>query len=219
MNKPKIISPSRTERKKEKTKLKILTVTMSLFKEHGIGATTMEQIAEEADIAKGTLYNYFPAKEAIITEYIHRSFAENRLRRIAQLHKLPDTRSRIMLVLSELMEGIRAQPVIFEKYLTYQVQNMLSIRRDSGIKSGFDHLGAEIVMLGQESGELRKDIPQEILTSLFGFAFIEVAQQFYTDPDNFNAREVIEQCSDLFMNGAKGEKTDSRKGSNVKHSR
>lgn len=194
---------NRTERKKEETKLKILAAAMSLFNDQGIDATTMEQIAAKADIAKGTLYNYFPVKEAVITEYIHRSFAENRLRRIAQLHKLPDTRSRIMHVLSELMEGIRRQPDIFEKYLTFQVQNMLSLHHNDGIKSGFDQLGSEIIILGQQNDEIRKDIPLEILTSLFGFAFIEVAQQFYMDPDHFNALDVIKQCTDLFMSGTK----------------
>lgn len=39
----------------------ILSVAMRLFKEQGVNATSMEQIAQEVDIAEGTLYNYFPA--------------------------------------------------------------------------------------------------------------------------------------------------------------
>ena len=66
---------SRIERKKEETRLKIIAVAMSLFKAHGFDVTTMERIAAEVDIAKGTLYNYFPVKEAIVSEYIRRTFA------------------------------------------------------------------------------------------------------------------------------------------------
>lgn len=47
---------SRVERKKEETKSRIITVAIGLFNEKGVQATTMEQIAELADIAKGTLY-------------------------------------------------------------------------------------------------------------------------------------------------------------------
>lgn len=44
-----------------------MAAAMALIRAYGFEETTMEQIAEEADIAKGTLYNYFPAKEAIIS--------------------------------------------------------------------------------------------------------------------------------------------------------
>lgn len=33
---------------------------------HGYEAVCMEQIADAADVAKATLYNYFPVKEALI---------------------------------------------------------------------------------------------------------------------------------------------------------
>ncbi|MGE5606158.1 MAG: TetR/AcrR family transcriptional regulator [Bacteroidota bacterium] len=192
---------SRVERRKEETKLKIISVAMKLFQEKGVAMTTMEQIAMEADIAKGTLYNYFPVKEAIISEYIQRSFRDKSPDRIKRLQEIPDTRSRIVSILTELMEGVQAQKDIFEKYLVYQIQNMISLHRDAVIKSGFEQLGIEIIKLGQKSGEIRKDLPLEILAAFFGFVFIEVAQQFYTEPEQFKAGEVIEQCVNLFMDG------------------
>lgn len=59
----------RWERRKERTKGSIVRAAMDLIQEHGFDETTMEQIAETADVAKGTLYNYFPAKEAIVGEW------------------------------------------------------------------------------------------------------------------------------------------------------
>ncbi len=56
------IRESRVERKKEETKQKIVSVAIALFQQKGFDDTAMEQIAEEVDIAKGTLYNYFPVK-------------------------------------------------------------------------------------------------------------------------------------------------------------
>ncbi len=205
MNSKEVPSGNRVERKKEETKQKIISIAMELFKENGIDAVTMEQIAREVDIAKGTLYNYFPVKEAIISEYIQRSFQEKYSARILQFSKLPDTRSRMVLILRTLIEGVQEQKDIFEKYLVYQIQNMISIDRDAGVKSGIKLLAQEIIVLGQKGGEIRSDLPLDILVALFEFVFVEVAQEFYMKPAAFNASETIESCVDLFINGAKYE--------------
>ncbi len=194
---------TRVERKKEKTRQNIIAATMKLFKKQGYDATTMEQIAEEADIARGTLYNYFPAKEAIISEYIQRSFSTQNSERILELQKIPDTRSRMIIIFSELIKGVQSQKEIFEKYLVYRMQTMVSFHQDEKVKSGFYLLATEIIRLGQKNAEIRDDLSPDILEDLFEFAFIEAVKQFYMEPEKFNAREVIEQCVDLFINGAK----------------
>lgn len=193
----------RVERKKEETRQKIITTAMKLFRENGVDATTMEQIAEAVDIAKGTLYNYFPVKEAIISDFIQRSFREKNPERILQFKKLPNTRSRLIYILSELVQGVQAQKEIFEKYHAYRVKNMISLHQDETVETGIGLISTGIIQLGQENGEIRTDLPLDILADLFEFVFIEVAMQFYKEPDQFDARTTIEQCVDLFLNGAK----------------
>lgn len=195
------IVTTRMERKRELTTQKIISAAMGFFVKQGVEATTMEQIAAEVDVAKGTLYNYFPVKEAIIDEYIKRTFAERYAKRAARLRKLPDTRARITAILTELMEGVRSQPELFEKYFVYRIQNMISLRQDESSGSGLLQLEALIVELGQQAGEIRSDLPFDILTGLFEFVFVKVAQKYYAGPAKFKARPVIEQCVDLFMNG------------------
>lgn len=193
----------RVERKKEKTKGKIINVALQLFKQQGFDATTMERIAEAVDIAKGTLYNYFPVKEAILNEFIQRSFHERNNERIEALRRAPDTRTRLILVLGELMRGVQAEREIFEKYLVYRIRNMIALHPDESEKSGIKLLATEIIQLGQKSTEIRNDLPMDLLMGLFEFAFIKIAQQFYLEPERFKADKAIEQCVDLIMNGAK----------------
>src|SRR5512133_3916155 len=118
---------NRSERKKEETKQKIISIAVKLFREHSFEATTMEQIAAEVDIAKGTLYNYFPSKEAILGEYVQRSFKEQQGGRILDLRVLADTRSRLTFILTKLMERVEAQQDIFEMYLAYRVREVVSL--------------------------------------------------------------------------------------------
>jgi AcrR family transcriptional regulator len=197
------VAGSRIERKKENTKQKIVGVAMQLFKERGLDETTMEQIAEEADIAKGTLYNYFPVKEAIISEYIEQISIERNSARILSLQDLPDTRTRLVLVLGELMGWVKIQKEIFEKYFMYQIQNMISLRPNGSTAGGFHMLGTEIIRLGQKDAEIRADLPFDILIALFEFVFIKVAQRFYQDPQTFKVDEVIDLYVDLFMSAVK----------------
>ncbi|PYP30001.1 MAG: TetR/AcrR family transcriptional regulator, partial [Gemmatimonadetes bacterium] len=48
---------SRRERKKEETKERIFKAAFALFKHKGVDATTVEEICDKADVAKGTFFN------------------------------------------------------------------------------------------------------------------------------------------------------------------
>ncbi|MFG2786981.1 TetR/AcrR family transcriptional regulator [Streptomyces sp. NPDC048419] len=54
------------ERKKIKTRESIRAATYALIKEQGYDATTIEQIAERAEVSPSTVFRYFPAKEDIV---------------------------------------------------------------------------------------------------------------------------------------------------------
>ncbi len=54
------------ERKKAKTKAAIQHHALWLFQQQGYDATTIEQIAEAADISPSTFFRYFPTKEDVV---------------------------------------------------------------------------------------------------------------------------------------------------------
>jgi AcrR family transcriptional regulator len=54
------------ERKKAKTRLAIRRAAYRLFAEQGYEATTVDQIAEAAEVSPSTFFRYFPAKEDVI---------------------------------------------------------------------------------------------------------------------------------------------------------
>jgi AcrR family transcriptional regulator len=54
------------ERKKLKTRAAIQREAMHLFLERGFDATTIEDIAEAAEISPSTFFNYFPSKEEVV---------------------------------------------------------------------------------------------------------------------------------------------------------
>jgi AcrR family transcriptional regulator len=54
------------ERKKAKTKAAIQRHAVRLFTEQGFAATTVEQIAEAAEVSPSTVFRYFPTKEELV---------------------------------------------------------------------------------------------------------------------------------------------------------
>jgi AcrR family transcriptional regulator len=58
----------RRERKKLRTRALIQKEALRLFLDQGFEATTIEEIAEAADIAPSTFFNYFPTKEDVVLQ-------------------------------------------------------------------------------------------------------------------------------------------------------
>jgi AcrR family transcriptional regulator len=65
-----IKNPTRRERKKADARARILATAVRLFAKRGLENTTVEKVAEAADIGKGTIYNYFSTKEDIVVAFM-----------------------------------------------------------------------------------------------------------------------------------------------------
>src|SRR5580700_7731070 len=56
------------ERKKARTRASIREHALRLFREQGYHATTVEKIAEAAEISPSTFFRYFPTKEDLVLQ-------------------------------------------------------------------------------------------------------------------------------------------------------
>ena len=56
------------ERKAKKTRKRILNKALQLFNRQGYEQTTMEAVAEAAEVSRSTLFRYFPSKDLILLD-------------------------------------------------------------------------------------------------------------------------------------------------------
>lgn len=91
------------ERRRERTRETITRAAYRLFEEHGYDATTVEMIAEEAEVSPRTFYRYFEAKDGVLAEggfeVVDRMFD-----RVGGDPRLPELVAAMTAVYEELVE-------------------------------------------------------------------------------------------------------------------
>ena len=139
-----------TAEAKESTRRKILDAAQELFRTTGFEATTTRDIARAAGIATGTLFNYFPTKEAIVTTLVMDSHARPTRHLANEQHE-----SLEEALFAQAAAGLRLLKP-YRKYLTPVLDTALSplakARRDDlGQSLRTDHL-ERVVELARQHG-------------------------------------------------------------------
>lgn len=204
------VRKSRTERRKEETRKKIIAAAMALFNRQGFDRTTLEQISEEADVAKGTIFNHFPAKEAIIHEYVQMAVGDTASETVGKLERLPGTRSRLTALLRQSLQWFERNlnEDILRKYMLYMLQRSFAALRDQDLRSGFNNILIPVVEMGQAAGEIRRDIPAAELADRLEWLSASIMFLWLTYPEN-SLTDLIDREIDLFLGGAADRTADA----------
>ena len=64
----------RRERKRQASRERLYSAAIALFLEHGFDATPVDQIANPADVARATAFNYVPQKVTYLEEWGRRGW-------------------------------------------------------------------------------------------------------------------------------------------------
>ena len=111
----------RAQRLREERRNQVLTIARRLFAERGYHATSIHDIIDDADIARGTFYLYFESKRAIFEELLEGFFVtlSQSLRRVdlspgasPPLEQMQDNVTRVL----SLLEGEREMACILIRH-------------------------------------------------------------------------------------------------------
>jgi AcrR family transcriptional regulator len=200
MNKIAVSGEGRMERKKKESRQRIIDAAMDLFKSQGYDNTTMEQIAEAVDIARKTLYNYFPFKEAIADEYVQNISKELAHANLENLPKLPDTRSRLLAVLNNTYGWVEMNPEITRTVLLYRFKNIYQAGNQPE-ETGTQAVIAEIIRQGQQNGEIKPDISAEMMVMYIDLLRGTMAWEWVHDTSGLKLSDKIVQLVDMVLYG------------------
>ena len=78
--------PSRGHKKKARTRQQLIEAALAIYARKGVGELTMLELANEAGVANGTIYNYFRTREEVL-EAVGLAMAEELSHRVAELNQ------------------------------------------------------------------------------------------------------------------------------------
>jgi AcrR family transcriptional regulator len=191
---------TRRERKKEETKGRILEAAFDLFRKHGVEATTVEQICEKADVAKGTFFNYFPHKEAVFG-YLSQTWVAEAEEKIGEIlakgtpawSKLRD----VFIGFASFYEEERE----LSKHMVMEWTRHMHDPEDQ-VCCRWANLGAHVARQLQKKGELRADVPAERASRVMEEVYHGTITEWLEGPEPpFSLKDEIRKRLNLVMEG------------------
>lgn len=192
--------PSRRERKKDETRERITQAALDLFTERGFEATTVDDIAARADVAKGTFFNYFPRKEAVLDALPERIGSE--MEQVTA--EILEADVPAIEKLSRFCTEITARHVEHRDLSRLFMGRLMASPHDAmqNVPARMRSLLRAIIEQGQQKGELRADVDAGRASSIVqGIAMGTVMGWLCSGPAAFNLQEEMEQRLQLFHAG------------------
>jgi AcrR family transcriptional regulator len=170
MSSPNEAAPPRLglrERKKLKTRNAIQEEALRLFAEQGYAATTVEQIAEAAEISPSTFFRYFPSKEDVVLHDAYDPLLIEAFRhQPAELDPLEALRGAIHEVFARLPEA--------EYERERQRQRLIMLNPELRARA-FEQFYGALQMLGELVAERAGLPPEDLGVRAFAGALIGIA--------------------------------------------
>ena len=187
----------RRERKRQQTTDQLAETAWQMFEKQGFENVTMEAIAAAADVAKGTLYNHFPVKEALLRHKFHRELQQEIPAILAELAQLPSCRERLQSFMKLNAAWTEPRSIYVGHYLRFRM-NEGSDNRDQ--RSGMDRIFTALLEPGLSSGEFRSDLPIDALVHYLSYLYLAAMTRWLQNPEQQLADEFATML-DLFFNG------------------
>jgi AcrR family transcriptional regulator len=192
---------SRRERKKQDTHHRLIQSARALFREKGFEETTVEEITERADVAKGTFFNYFPSKEALLADLALWGF-ERLLHEMDIRNGAPASPVARIKLLAHLIDEQLAEDLPF---LRRAMRNRMFQIAPAGaeMRGRFSRLMFELVNEAQAKGEIRPDIDAEQVGELLHM-FVVHQMMFCSKTGGASAAERFDRMVDFMLEGLAG---------------
>jgi TetR/AcrR family transcriptional regulator len=201
----------RKEREKEHRREEILDAAQRVFFEKGLALATMDEIAETAELSKGTLYLYYKSKEDLYLSVMLRGMEllEKKLADvISKNDSVPETVIHLSQAFLEYFETSRDYFRMLEFLQTSQLHKQASeeMRQNcSTVNHRIWDMVSSVFHRGIRDGTVRADLnPTEVLLILWSSAAalmnrIDNEYDFWRDRFHVDLRHTVNISSNLLL--------------------
>ena len=182
---------------------RILESAIRVFAQKGFHNTKVSEIADEAQVADGTIYLYFKNKDEILIKVFEESLSQIIRRCQEELEKIPDPIERIKRFIwfhLELLEENQALAEVLQVELRQSNKFMKEYLPSQWL--AYLEIIANLIREGQKAGMIREEISPGIFKrALFG-ALDEISLHWVlTKKEKSYIRNSAEQLCQIFLYG------------------
>jgi AcrR family transcriptional regulator len=186
----------RRERKRLVSYERLYEAAIELFLAQGFDSTTVDQIAERADMARATAFNHFPQKVAYLEEWGRRRREEVRRRLSLRAGDAPAA-AALHAYLHEMAAVNAASRPETMALIEPSIRAGQALRNPT-----LDVDLAELVRHGQATGEFRADADADQVGLVLGAAYFSTVLRWAAaDPAPFGLAARLEHTLDLVLRG------------------
>jgi AcrR family transcriptional regulator len=160
------------ERNRQRIYRRIVSAATDLFRTTGYDRTTMDAIADKAEVSRGTLFNYFPTKEALLIPFageLYEKYVQPEI--LSYLDTQPATLQVLRFLFMRIHERILTLPHV-DRALHLEFFQPRTTMPECSPEIGFLETLTMILQYGQQRGEVRTDIPLEHIARYVGVLYI-----------------------------------------------
>ena len=154
----------RRERKRHAIRARLYQAALDSFRQRGYDHTTVSDITDAADVAKGTFFNYFPTKEHVLVAY-HDEMTAYLLSQLGKRH-FRNAESAVRAAFRECAGWVERDVAMAQVVLRVMFGSRLMLDADHANEKRFVAWFREQLIAGVERGELRKNLDVELLVEL-----------------------------------------------------
>ncbi len=205
--------PARTKEEviREFRTAEILGAARRVIAEIGFGEASMERIAQEAGISKGTIYLYFEGKEALLIEAWKHGFAVLMDRTRVGARRARGPRAKLRAVVEAGLEHSDDQRAFFESVEDWPLMGSegASLLREHlrPQVEAYLHFVAGLIERGIRGGAFRRIDPRRAARALLELERGAIAERL-RGPESTSTANDVEAIVDIFINGiGAGERT------------
>lgn len=193
----------RRERKRLQMVAHLVGVAGRLFDSQPYESVTMEQIALEADVAKRTLYNHFPTKEALLAHWLEAELKHDLERLQPELNRRQGFVSRVLVELDASADWCQRHPAHLAAYLRHRFLSLGDAppaQPPSADRGDIALLWRALIVDAQASGEMTRRFSANQLTTWFHHLYLGTLMRWLFEP-TIALREEFAHMVALFMEG------------------
>ncbi|WP_342237694.1 TetR/AcrR family transcriptional regulator [Inquilinus sp. OTU3971] len=200
------------KRRKEARPAELLDAAFELFVERGFAATRIDDIAARAGVSKGTVYLYFPSKQAVFEALVRQSVLPNVERLIGETAR-PGTPVLEILpqLLRAIMRTVAGSPLQkFPRLIiaeSPQFPELAQFWRETVIDRMLGTV-AGLIERGIAAGEIRPVDPADAARLLIAPLLMAViwGTTFVRPSETFDLGVFIDRHLDIYLRGLAAEK-------------